>query len=287
MVAQAAGGQRVLVGQRAAAGQRGEDRSLQGLREPAQRVCGVRGDDAAAGHQQRRARLQQGIGRGLQAPAVGARARQRAGGPVAAELHGLRQQVARQVHQHRPRLARARDDEGLAHGFHDQVGAVDTHRPFGDGPEQLLLRDLLAGTAVGVGHGRAAGEDDDGQRADEGFGDAGHQVGGARPCRDAAHAWLSGELRMAGGHAGRNLLVAHQDVADLGRVVQRVVDAQRVAAGHAEDEAHALGLQHLYDRAPGAHLRHVVLLGGAMICSTSSGSATVSRAASRRRAMVE
>ena len=37
----------------------------------------------------------------------------------------------------------------------DEIGPVDAHRPFGDRPEQLLLRDLLAGAAVRGGGGAA------------------------------------------------------------------------------------------------------------------------------------
>ena len=58
-----------------------------------------------------------------------------------------------------------------------------------------------------------------------------------------------GELRVARRHVGGDLLVPHQDVADLGRVVERVVDAERVAAGNPEHRLDALGLEHVDDGA--------------------------------------
>ena len=107
-------------------------------------------------------------------------------------------------------------------------------RPLGDRAEDLLLRDLLARALVRGSGGATPGQDDDRQRADEGFGDAGHEVGRARAGGDAADAGLAGELRVSGRHVGRDLLVPHQDVADLGGVVESVIDRQRVATRNAE-----------------------------------------------------
>ena len=62
------------------------------------------------------------------------------------------------------------------------------------------------------------------------------------------HAGLAGEPAVHLGHDRADLLVTDQDRLDLARVVQRIEDAARVAAGHAEDELDAGLLENLDER---------------------------------------
>jgi hypothetical protein len=96
--------------------------------------------------------------------------------------------------------------------------------------------------------GSAPGERDDRQAADVGLGDAREQVGGARAGGHQADARLAGELSVGGGHAGGGVLVADEHVADRRGLVERVVDAQDVAARQPVDVVDALGLEHVHDR---------------------------------------
>ena len=66
-------------------------------------------------------------------------------------------------------------------------------------------------------------------------GDRGDEVGGARPGRGHADPDLAGGTGVALGRVAGALLVAHEDVADLDRVQQRVVRREDRAAGDAED----------------------------------------------------
>ena len=71
-------------------------------------------------------------------------------------------------------------------------------------------------------------------------GEAGHQVGGARPRGGDAHARPPARAGVAVGGVGRGLLVPHQHVAEPGILRQRVVERHDRAAGIAEEQVHAL-----------------------------------------------
>ena len=90
--------------------------------------------------------------------------------------------------------------------------------------------------------GDVAGDADDGNRVKHCGGDARDQVGSAGAAGGDADADLAGGTRVAIGHVGRALLVAHQDVMD-GKFAQRVVGGQDSAARIAEDVSHAFADQ--------------------------------------------
>jgi hypothetical protein len=158
--------------------------------------------------------------------------------------------VTGQVDVHRAGAPAARDRERTAQHVDDEVGPVDADRPLRDRREHAVGVDLLCGAALGVDCRAAAGQDDQRQAADVGLGHAGEQVRRAGPGGDQADAGLAGQLGVGGGHRRGGLLVADEHVADLRRVVERVVDRQHVAARQAEHVAHALGGKHVDDGAP-------------------------------------
>ena len=82
-----------------------------------------------------------------------------------------------------------------------------------------------------------------GHRVHVGVGDRRDEVGGARAGGRHADADLAGGAGVALGRVAGALLVADQDVADLGGVHQRVVGRQDRAAGDAEDGVDADALE--------------------------------------------
>ena len=85
-------------------------------------------------------------------------------------------------------------------------------------------------------------------------GEPGDCVGRAGAGRDEQDADLAGRARIALGGVGRALLVAHEDVADLFLVEDRVIDRQHRAAGIAEDDIDALILQRFDDHFRAGHM---------------------------------
>jgi hypothetical protein len=71
-------------------------------------------------------------------------------------------------------------------------------------------------------------------------GEAGHGVGGARTRGHQHDAHLAGRARIAFGGMHGRLLVAHQDVAQLVLLEERVIDREDGAAGIPEDDLDVL-----------------------------------------------
>ena len=155
------------------------------------------------------------------------------------------------------------DRAGAAVGG-DVEGLVDGLGELGRVLHQPVVLGAGAGDADGVGllegvvadhEGRdLAGEDDDRDRVHQRVGHAGDGVGGAGAGGDEDDAGLAGGAGVALGGVGRGLLVAHEDVADVVLLEDRVVDRQHRAAGIAEDGVDALVLQGLNDHLGAGHL---------------------------------
>ena len=84
-----------------------------------------------------------------------------------------------------------------------------------------------------------------GTRVEQGGADAGDEVRGARAGRAQADADPAGGPGVAVGRVGAALLVADEDVAQLGVVAQDVVEGQDHAAGIAEEDVDALAEERL------------------------------------------
>ena len=89
------------------------------------------------------------------------------------------------------------------------------------------------------------GDADDGNRIAQRVGEAGDRVGRARPRRHQHAADLAGRARITLGGVDRALLVAHENMANLLLMEQRVIDRQHRPAGIAENMPDALVLQSL------------------------------------------
>ena len=95
--------------------------------------------------------------------------------------------------------------------------------------------------------GHVAGDRDHRDRVEEGGPDPGHEVRRTRPGRAHADADLAGDPGVAVGGVGAALLVADEDVAELGVVAEDVVERQDHAARVAEEDVDALEEERLAD----------------------------------------
>ena len=131
---------------------------------------------------------------------------------------------------------------GMSSAFADQV-VVLRHRQRDAGDVDLLERVLADQRA-----GHVAGDRDHRDRVELRGGDAGHEVRRAGAAGAHAHADPAGRPGVAVGGVAAALLVADEDVAELGVVAQDVVERQDDAARVAEEDVDALADERLAER---------------------------------------
>ena len=148
---------------------------------------------------------------------------------------GLDQHVLGQRQDHRARPACRRGGEGAMHELGDPGRIVDLGDPLGHAAEHRPVVDLLERVALAAAAVDLAHEQDHRQAVLLGDVHAGTGVGGTRATRDHDDARPAVSSPQAVGHHRRAALLAADDKADLGRVVQRVEDLEIALAGHAED----------------------------------------------------
>ena len=225
----------------------------------------VRQHDAAAGVDHRALGLEQQLHRLLDLPRVALDHRVvRAHRDLfrILELAAMHRHVLRDVDQHRAGAAGAGEVEGLLHRHRDVAHVLD---------EEVVLHaragdtdgvDLLEGVLADGSRGHLAGDDHHRDRVAVGGGDAGDGVGGARAGGHHGDADLLGAAREAVGGVYRRLLVAHQHVADLVLLEERVVEEEDRAARVTEDILDLFFLQAPdYNFGSGQHHRELALLG--------------------------
>ena len=110
----------------------------------------------------------------------------------------------------------------------------------GAGPRDADGVAFLEGVVADQMRRHLTGDAHDRNRIAQRVGEAGHRIGGARTRGHQHAADLAGRARVAFGGMHRALLVAHQDVADLLLLEQRVIDRQHRAARIAEKMLDAL-----------------------------------------------
>ena len=127
--------------------------------------------------------------------------------------------------------------------MHDARELVDVLHEIivlGAGPRDAGGVGFLEGVVADQVRRHLAGQADHRDRIHQRIGEAGHGVGRARAGGHQHHADLAGRARIAFGGMHRRLLVAHQDVAQLVLLEERVVDRQHRAARIAEDDLDVL-----------------------------------------------
>ena len=248
-------GERVLLVHRPDAQQRPGDRDLGLLGERLELVPGLGDQDPVTGEDQRALGLGDLLGGGLELLGValegGPEARQAGddvveGGVLGAGL-GL-QGVLGEVDVDRAGAAGLREVEGLGDDPRDVVGVPDQvvvlgHRQRDAGDVDLLERVLADQRA-----GHVAGQRDHRDRVQLGGADRRHEVRRARAAGAHAHADLAARPGVAVGRVAAALLVADEDVPDLGVVAEDVVDREDDAARVAEQRVGALEDQGLHQR---------------------------------------
>jgi len=242
-------GQRIGLRKSAQTHERRGDRRLDLVRQSAQRIGRIAGDDPAAGEDDRPVRF--GDQRGgllnlLWMPLDR--------GPIAAHarllgigrLGGSLLDIFGHIHQHRPRSTGPGD---IKCGFQNRrkfVDILDQIVVFGDGAAdaehirflERVIADQMAGHLAGDGHQR--------DRIHVGRGQPGHQVGGTRPGGGHADAHLAGSTGKTIRRMRRSLFMTSQ-VKRNGRVIQFVENIDDHAAGKSESGGHALLLQGMQD----------------------------------------
>ena len=140
-----------------------------------------------------------------------------------------------------------RDAKGLGEDARNVRGAPDDEAVLHDRQRDPEDVDFLEGVGAHQRRADLAGDRDHRHAVEEGVGDAGDEVGRARPGGREADAGLAGDPAIGVGGERRGLLVADQDVVQA-RTGQRVVDRHDRAARIAEDVLDALALQRLDDQ---------------------------------------
>ena len=125
--------------------------------------------------------------------------------------------------------------------------ALQPRVPLRDRLEHRDDVDVLVGLLVHALEVALAGQRDERRAVEERVGDAGDEVGRARPERAEADAGAPGQAPVHVGHVGAALLVADGDERDRG-VLERLVEVQRLLARDAEDVLDALGLEALHEQ---------------------------------------
>ena len=163
---------------------------------------------------------------------------------VARQIHARRpaerarglQHVFRDVDEHRARPSAGGDVEGLGHHPRDVVAVADQEVVLGDRHGDAGDVGLLEGVRADQRAADLPGHGDHRDRIHLRVGQRCHQVGGPGTRGGHHDADLPGGVRVAAGCVAGTLLVANQDVPQLLRVEQRVVDGEHGAAGDTEDD---------------------------------------------------
>ena len=155
-------------------------------------------------------------------------------------LRLLLERVLGDVHVDRARAAGPRDVEGLGQDPGQVVRVPDEVVVLGHRQGDAVDVDLLEGVLADQRGGHVAGDRDHRDRVELGRADARDEVRRAGAGGAHADADLAGRAGVAVGGVGAALLVADEDVAELGVVAEDVVEGQDDAAGIAEEHVHAL-----------------------------------------------
>ncbi len=175
-------------------------------------------------------------------------------------LVGHQENVDRQFHEHRARLAAGRDPVGLEQHRHNLVMARDEKRCLGEPAHELMgvhLVQLIAMVGIGA---RPAADDQHRHAIEEGLANAAGGMG--QPCGRNHGQHADGIRQPADGvrHECPAAFMRDKHLGNAVRHVQRVIQFRRMHARNAEREARADLFQRI-DRKPGSGSFHVVLSG--------------------------
>ncbi len=153
-------------------------------------------------------------------------------------------------------LLRLSHGEGLAHRFGDDGGVRDPCVPLGDGPHEADHVDVLVALLVHPVQIALPGESDERCPVEIRVGHAGDQVGGPGSESAQADAGPPDEPAHGVGDERPCLLVTDGDELDR-RLVEGLVQVERLLPGNAEHPARPLGFETLDQQVGGATRRHL------------------------------
>jgi hypothetical protein len=153
--------------------------------------------------------------------------------------------ILRDIDEDRTRTSRAGNQEGLAHDICELMDILHDTVPLRDRLRYARDIDFLEGVLAEKLGRDVAGDRNDRRRVHIGRGDAGREVRAAGARRREAHADLAGRTGIAVSGMHGTLLVAHEIVVNLGRLVQDVVDVENRSSGISEDGIASLLLETL------------------------------------------
>ncbi len=247
--------QRVLVRHDALAGNGGDHRRAEPLRQRDDLGAGLGVVGAAAGDNDGTARAAELPGQLLEHLATAAGAEGRVFAAVRLGVDRVRlarvlalERLLGQGQVHRAGSAGGGDAEGAAEGFRNLAHVLEHARPLGDGLEELLAVELGDGLLALAAERDVGGHQDD---RDGGGVGLGHPRDGIeRACAAGAFAdpGLVGQARVGVGHERSGAFVAGHHVADaFPGVVERLVEGNAGVPGDTEDEVHLVLPQHVHD----------------------------------------
>src|SRR6266849_1154855 len=232
-----------IAGREAANAEQGHgDGKIAGVHKAVEHAHGAGNHDAVAGENQRALGGVEQIDGALKfrlvvidALALGRKLRH---GSFPIEIAGSLLRVFGDIDEDRARAARVGDQEGFAHGAGDVLGARDDNIVLGDRHSDAGDVDFLEGIGAEQLAADLAGDANDRRRVEHGGGNAGDHVGGAGTGGGHGNADSPAGARVAIGHVRSALLMAHQNVVQLG-FAERVVYREDCSAGIAKDVANA------------------------------------------------
>ena len=169
------------------------------------------------------------------------------------EIHLIHSHIPGQVDQNRPGPPGAGDVEGLPEDLGDLLGAPEQIIMLGYGQSDAGYVCFLEGILSYEPGVHLPGDGHHGNRVHVGIGYSRYQVGCPRSGGGDAYADLARGPGVSVRHMSRALLMAHQDMSDVG-LVYGIIKRQQNPAGKAEYHINAFSLQALQHRLSPGHL---------------------------------
>ena len=251
--------QRVTIVDRALPLTRGDHGCLQPLRDRGQRVGGVAEHDAPAGHDERRLRSAQRLRGPFERFEINERRLDR-DRRQEVDRSRLGERLWRDLDLHRALTATRHDVKRLAHRGGNLGGIEHPPGRLGDRPHhvelvvQVVQEPEVAADPVAVDLAR---DQQHRRRARVRGGEPRCRVVDAHAGHDHRHSGFPSRAGVPVGHVRGGLLVAGDDVTDLGHVDERVERGHELVAGETEDHLDALRVQLTCERGTTGHrFRH-------------------------------
>ena len=170
-----------------------------------------------------------------------------------AEVHHAHLRVLGDVYQHGAGASSCGKVEGGGDTPRDFLRVRDHEGVLGDRHGHAHNVCFLEGVGAEQLRGHLPGDSDDGHRVHVCVRDGGEQVGGTGPAGCNTHTYFAGGGRIPLSGVPCTLLVAHQDVVNLGGIHERVIGGQDCPAGQTKNVGDAKHFKGADDRLGAGH----------------------------------